>query len=312
MHPKKLYNVHVMKKTLLFAAAGLCLVAAFSATRPARRGRSVRGLEPQGRRRVSRSALHLVDHLAERAARSSDVLRLVPHRAALRAGASLAASAARRDRRVARRSGAACQRHQARDDVARGRAVLPGSDARRPEDERVARHRGDSQRRHSRRAATRARIAERRRTPRARQHVGAADEDRRADRRLDLAPVPQRAVGRRQLRRSTARRSRRSRIHSAPGGYAAAAENADRVKALHAYLQEGEREAAAAQPRDAVVGVDAVARAPPARSAAGDRRRAASPRSRRTAAGARRRSDRGSGPTARRSTRAPTATPPGW
>ena len=32
--PKKLYNVLAMKKTLLFAAAGLCLVAAFSATRP--------------------------------------------------------------------------------------------------------------------------------------------------------------------------------------------------------------------------------------------------------------------------------------
>ena len=105
-------------------------------------------------------------------------------------------------------------------------------------------------------------------------------------------------------------------IHAAPGGYAASPENQDRVKALHDYLRKAnEQRAPLLEPRDAAVGVhhrsvSAFDGARRSRRIVFEMRCCA--RSRRTAGGARRRWDRGSGTTARRSTRAPTVTPPAW
>ena len=101
-------------------------------------------------------------------------------------------------------------------------------------------------------------------------------------------------------------------VHGAPGGYAAAPENVERVKALDDYLRKNNEQ----QPllnRAMLLWVSATApELLPRDAAAGDRRRAAA-----RAAGRRRMEhgvarDRGSATTARRSTRAPTATPPGW
>ena len=147
-----------MKKTIIFAAGGLCLVAALFRD-PSRAPRPIR------RRAWNRKAA--AAYLDQRstwwttwpnAQRDHGTFCVSCHTALPYA---LARPALRQPLgetgAVAQRGGAARQRHQARDDVARRRAVLSGSDARRPEDERVARHRGDPQRRHSRRAATRAR-----------------------------------------------------------------------------------------------------------------------------------------------------------
>ena len=163
------------------------------------RGRP-RRLEPQGGRRVSRPAAGLVAEMAAGGPRSRHVLRVVPHGGDLRAGAAGAARRARRSRPFRQRAGAAGERHQAGDDVEGRRAVLPRSDPRPAEDERVARHRGDPQRADPLGPRRARRIARRRHAPRVRQPLGAAVHQRRAVRRVGVAELPLRAVGSRRIR----------------------------------------------------------------------------------------------------------------
>ena len=166
-------------------------------------------MESACRRRLPRPAGRLVDDMAQRRARSRHVLRVVPHGGAVRDGAAGAAPIARRERAVGRRSEACRQRRQARADVERGGAVLPRPDARAAEDERVARHRVRAERGRAGEPRRGVRLAQRRCAARVRQHVGAAAEDGRSERRVGVAQFPLRAPGRRSARRTSARRSRR-------------------------------------------------------------------------------------------------------
>ncbi len=86
-------------------------------------------------------------HWPTAAARSRNRVRVVPYRAAVRAGAAGAPrTLLPNTNATAAEQLLLAQRHQARDAVERGRTVLSGSDARPAENERVARHRGGDER----------------------------------------------------------------------------------------------------------------------------------------------------------------------
>ena len=118
---------------------------------------------------------------------------------------------ARRTRTIAAESKILEQPPDARAQLARHRAVLSRSNARHSQDQRIARDRSGDECARAVAARRARRPLERRRAHRARRDVGAADEDRSEQRRVDVAELQLRAMGVAQLAvlRRVARGARR-------------------------------------------------------------------------------------------------------